>query len=954
MEPHDAKREISNLTAQIRRHEKLYRLQNAPEISDAEFDRMMRRLRELEESFPQFKSPDSPTERVGSDLDGSFEEVEHLTPMQSLDNVFDADQLRDFDARLRRVLGLAAVPANAPADSLAGARKDEAENAADADVSGNGGGAESVADGGGSGGKADSGSGGKAGGGACGKGAENAGENSKKNSEESSGKSAEIAEPRPLAYCVEPKIDGAGISAVYENGRLMRLLTRGNGREGNDISTNAFLIRNLPLELKGDFPALLEARGECYMTVGEFERIRAARLEEEQKKLEQRRAKERAKLRKGGPQGQGELPNFGDSAEKSAAFSAGAGGASTTTSSDTSSTTTAVPAAAPAGDGSGGLGNLGDFEGLGGSGDSNALGDLGSSENSASPGDSISLEKSGDSGNSGKVSGYANPRNLAAGTMKLLPKTFEENPELKNRELLAVFYSIGACEGFRLCRQSDLPATFKRWGLPCVDWFCVADGVDSALEKIAQFDSVRRTLPYNTDGAVLKLDDVSLHSLAGATDKAPRWAIAWKYPPERRKTRLKAVTLQVGRTGVVTPVAELEEVDFPDSKVSRATLHNAGYIAQKDIRVGDVVVVEKAGEIIPAVVEVDKSARPADSRPYEFPENCPECGAKLARFGEKMLYRCPNFTCPPQVRGRLAHFASRGCMDIEGLGDKMTAFLVENFGVASPADLYGLTAEKLLENEKFRDGKGGLSKTGANLLAALEDSKRRPLWRLIFGLGILEIGAQFAKELSRRFGSLDAIMNAPLSEIMAIENFGSKAAKDAQSVRALSIRAFFDDSRNRETIERLRACGLNFAGADSGGSGMPGGAGASGGIFAGKAFAITGRLESMDRMRAQALIESLGGRSQSAVSSKTDYLIASPDSAGSKLEKARELGVEIIDEARFLQMLAEGGVRPGAAAPENLEAPNPARPSPEGGGAKAKTKASQKRAEDSGGQMSLF
>ena len=881
----------------------MYRLQNAPEISDAEFDRMMRRLRELEESFPQFKSPDSPTERVGSDLDGSFKEVEHLTPMQSLDNVFDADQLRDFDARLRRVLGLAPAPANARKDEVA-----EAANAANDGASANGDGEA-----------------------AGGKGAENAEESSEENSgkglEEDSGKSSESAEPQPLVYCVEPKIDGAGISAVYENGRLMRLLTRGNGREGNDISTNAFLIRNLPLELKGDFPALLEARGECYMTVGEFERIRAERLEREQKKLEQRREKDRAKLRKGKSKSQSELPNFEDSAAKPSAFFGGA-------------------AAAP-------------VENSGNSDDSSNPGELGfleNSEASTSSGDSITPAKSGDSGNSGnsgKVSGYANPRNLAAGTMKLLPKTFEENPELKNRELLAVFYSVGACEGFRLRRQSDLPATFKRWGLPCVDWFCAVDGVDSALEKIAQFDTVRRALPYNTDGAVLKLDDVSLHSLAGATDKAPRWAIAWKYPPERRKTRLKAVTLQVGRTGVVTPVAELEETEFPDSKVSRATLHNAGYIAQKDIRVGDLVVVEKAGEIIPAVVEVDKSARPADSRPYEFPQNCPECGAKLARFGEKMLYRCPNFGCPPQVRGRLAHFASRGCMDIEGLGDKMTAFLVDNFSVASPADLYGLTAEKLLENEKFRDDKGGLSKTGANLLAALEDSKRRPLWRLIFGLGILEIGAQFAKELSRRFGSLDAIANAPLSEIMAIENFGSKAAKDAQSVRALSIRAFFDDSRNRDTIERLRACGLNFAAADFGGAGMPGGSGASGGIFAGRAFAITGRLESMDRMRAQALIESLGGRIQSAVSSKTDYLIASPDSAGSKLEKARKLGVEIVDEARFLQMLEEGGVRPDAAsAPENLEALNPPRPSPEGGGPKAE--ASRERAEDSGNQMSLF
>lgn len=726
MNPKDAEREMSRLAAQLRKHEALYRLHNNPEISDVEYDKMMRKLSDLESAFPQLKRADSPTLRIGSDLQSGFAEVEHLSPMQSLDNAFSLEDLKAFESRLTRALsaaGIAGVDGAAP------------------------------------------------------------------------------------AYCIEPKIDGAGISAVYEDGRLTRLLTRGDGVKGNDISPNAFLIRNLPLRLKGNFPELLEVRGECYMTVEEFERIKAL------------------------------------SAENSAKAANGAGGRKSAASTKKSS-------------------------------------------------------------QSEKFLGYANPRNLAAGTMKLLPKTFQENPVLKERKLLCVFYSIGAMEGFVLHRQSELPQTLASWGLPCVDWHTTANGVEAALKRIAEFDSLRSELPYNTDGAVLKLDDISLHSAAGATEKAPRWAIAWKYPAERKRTRLLGISENVGRTGLVTPVAELEPVWISGSTVSRATLHNVGYIAQRDIRVGDMVVVEKAGEIIPAVVDVDFSARSPDSRPYSFPTHCPKCGSKLMRFGEKTLYRCPNFSCPMQVRARLIHFASRGCMDIEGLAEKTIDTLIEACNIDSPADLYELDAHKLVSQANLKDPKTlSLSKSGSNLLKSIEESKTRPLWRLIFALGIPEIGAQFAKELAKKFGSLDALMAAPLEEIESIEGFGSKSQKAGESVRALSIRAFFEEAHNIKTIQRLRAAGLNFKDGDA--------EKRSGGAFEGKVFVLTGKLSGMGRERAQAEIESLGGKSASSVSSKTDYLVAAQDPSENKLSAAKKFGVKIIAEKEFLEMLG-----PDPSAPE--------------------------------------
>lgn len=772
MNPEDAKNEMAQLLADIKRHEKLYRHFNAPEISDIEFDKLMHRLIELEEKFPQFKDPNSPTQRIGNDLSEDFEEVPHLSPMQSLDNVFDLQELRAFDARLHRALGMQVDDENSQSDKIS--EKSDNEIAAPKELDA---------------------------------------------AEKTSQSDAETF--KKLLYCVEPKIDGAGISAVYENGELTRIVTRGNGTKGNDITRNAFLIRNLPLKLKGNFPTLLEVRGECYMTVSEFERIRKEQADTLIAKLSAKR---------GVPQG-------------------------------------------------------------------NFLEDFDESDNA-----SLSPRAEDDDGSQIvlRKTGYANPRNLAAGTMKLLPKSFEENPLLKKRELLSVFYSIGTMQNYRIARQSELPETLKSWGLPCVDWFALADGVDAAYAEIKHFEKLRDDFAYNTDGAVLKLDNCALHEIAGSTGKAPRWAIAWKYAAERKYTRLNSITLQVGRTGAITPVAELEPVQLSGTRVARATLHNAGYIEQKDIREGDLVAVEKAGEIIPAVLEVDLSARPQNSKPFQFPTHCPECGAKLVLYGKKMLHRCPNFTCPPQVRERLIHFASRNCMDIEGLGDKMVEQLIDSFDIKSPADFYALTSQKLLSVERFRDTKSGtLSKTAANLLDALEDSKNRELWRLIFGLGILEIGAQFAKELSRRFGSLDSLANASLEEIKAMEGFGSKMGK-TESVRALSIRAFFDEPHNLETIRRLREYGLNFVdNSAKNPTELP---------FFGKTFVLTGKLETMQRAQAESTIGELGGKCASSVSKNTNYLIASADAAGVKIDRARELGVNIISENEFLQLLKHSGL----------------------------------------------
>ena len=706
--PQDSpKNQIAKLRAQIAEHERLYRIENAPVISDDDFDLLVRQLKELEAKYPQYADESSPSRIVGNDLSGAFVAVEHLSPMKSLDNVFNSSELEEFDSRLHKTLGLGG----------------------------------------------------------------------------------------DFMYCVEPKIDGAGISAVYENGKLVRLLTRGDGTKGDDITRNAFVLRNLPMRLTGtNVPSLLEIRGEAYMTRAEFDRLSAAAISKNS-------------------EAQNSIP---DNSRKSP---------------------------------------------------------------------------------------YANPRNLAAGTLKLLDRNV-----LEQRNLQVIFYSFGAVEGFTLRRQSELAEILRNWGLPSFSWTKLAQGPHGAFERICELEEVRADFPYNTDGAVVKLDDCSLYPRAGMTSHAPRWAVAWKYRAERANTKLKSITLQVGRTGAVTPVAELEPVFISGTTVSRATLHNADNISEKDIRVGDTVVIEKAGEIIPAVLEVVKELRPQLAVPYEFPQNCPECGSRLVRYGA--IYRCPNLSCPSQVRGRIAHFASRSCMDIQGLGISAVDKVVETLGVKDPADLYKLTLGDLLRLENFKE------KSAGNLLSSIEASKNRELWRLIFALGILEIGEQFAKDLARKYGTLDALMEAPLEDLESNQGFGSRSKKkDADSsggsVRALSIRAFFDDPNNRALIERLRAAGLNF------GSKSPSNVSAGSLPLSGKIFVFTGTLQSMGRAKAKEIVESLGGRSASDVSKSTDFLVSDGKIDGSKAAKAREYGTRVLSENEFLKMVEDAREKLSFSADEN-------------------------------------
>lgn len=687
-----AKNRILELRNLLEKYERAYRIDNAPLVSDIEYDALMHELVRLEKVFPQYDSPDSISKRVGSDLGDDFEKVKHLSPMLSLDNVFSIQELREFDSRLKKAL--------------------------------------------------------------------------------------QIDETQELEYNIEPKIDGAGISLVYKNGVLLRALTRGDGETGEDITENIGIIKGIAQVLNTPTPpALLEIRGEVYMTRAEFERLCA-----------EKEAQNAAKKQK----------------------------------------------------------NQSDF--------------FEQAQNTDLP------EKP-------QKRAYANPRNLTAGTMKLLDKT-----QLEKRELESVFYFIAKAEGFELDFQSSLPNTLKSWGLSPLLWSQKVVGVDAAYSAIMQLDEIRAKFPFDTDGAVIKLNDCSLWQKAGFTAKSPRWATAWKYKSQRAITTLKKITLQVGRTGAITPVAELESVFLSGSTVSRATLHNADELARKDIREGDKVLIEKAGEIIPAVIEVvDKDLRGANSQPFKFPEYCPVCNTKLVRDQGQAVWRCPNFFCPDRIKRALEHFASRDCMDIEGLGGAVVEKLVSANLVKFPSDIYSLKKSDLLGLDNIKE------KSAQNLINAIEQSKNRDLPRLLFAIGIFNIGEKTAKDLAAKFGSLDNIKNATKEELLAVDGVGE--------VLVDSITAFFADPHNLEQVEKLRQAGVNFLNRTKPVLDK----------FKGSTFVLTGTLQSMQRSKAKALIESLGGKVSASVSAKTSYVVCGENS-GSKKTEAEKLGVKILSEAEFLKL----------------------------------------------------
>jgi len=425
----------------------------------------------------------------------------------------------------------------------------------------------------------------------------------------------------------------------------------------------------------------------------------------------------------------------------------------------------------------------------------------------------------------------------------------------------------------------------KHWGLPTVERYFPAKGIDAVWKAVQELDNLRHSFVYGTDGAVVKLDDFRLQRDAGSTAKAPRWAIAYKFAAERAETKINAISVQVGRTGVLTPVAELEPVLLAGSTVSRATLHNKDEIARKDIRVGDFVLVEKAGEVIPAVVEVNLKRRTPACKPYEFPGKCPVCGTAVIQLEEEVAMRCPNVNCPAQVRRRLGHFVSKACLDIDGLGTAMIDELVDKGWVTELPDIFKLRREDLLTLGK------SVEKSTDNLLAAIESSKRCELWRLIHGLGIPHVGVAAAKDLATHFRDIEKLADAKMEDFIANK---ATVISGIGETMAAAIIGFFGESRNRKMVTALLAAGLAPL--------APVKVAPTSSVFAGKTFVLTGTLPTLTRDDASAKIEAAGGKVSGSVSKKTSYVLAGEE-AGSKLEKARELGVPVIDEAAFRGML---------------------------------------------------
>ncbi|TVP77571.1 MAG: NAD-dependent DNA ligase LigA [Puniceicoccaceae bacterium] len=556
-----------------------------------------------------------------------------------------------------------------------------------------------------------------------------------------------------LTYLVEPKIDGVAVSLTYEDGRLVRAVSRGNGIEGDDITQNVRTIRDIPDHI-ADAPAILEVRGEIYMRHQTFEQINAAR----------------------------------------------------------------EAAGQPL---------------------------------------------------------FANPRNLAAGTIKLL-----DPAEARQRPLNIVLYGIGACEpGNYFTAQSEIQDKLKDWHFPVLEKVWLANGIEAAWGCIEELDTMRQSFAYPTDGAVVKLNQFALQAEAGYTSKAPRWAIAYKFEAERAETRLKEISLQIGRTGAVTPVAILEPVQLAGTTVSRATLHNEDEIRRKDIRPGDTVLVQKAGEIIPQVLSVNLDQRPADSQPFDFGAHLKALGIEAERDPSQAVWRIVRQDDPVRQQRALQHFASRACMDIENLGTAVVEQLVQRGLAQTPADLYRLSESDLLNLDKFAE------KSAQNLILALEASKQRALWQLIHGLGIPQVGKQSAKDLEASFASLEAIANASEEQLEAVDGIGT--------IMAQSIHAWFANPDNQALVQQLQAHGLNLQSSRTQSSGGP---------LDGKIFVLTGSLPNLTRDEATQMIEAAGGRTSSSVSKKTDYLLAG-EAAGSKHSKAEKLGVPILDEAAFRALL---------------------------------------------------
>ena len=663
------KSEIEQLRQQLNYHNHKYYVENAPEISDFDFDAMMRRLQDLEAEHPEFYDSTSPTVRVGSDITSEFESVRHRYPMLSLSNTYSLEELQEFVTRVEK------------------------------DV-------------------------------------------------------------QDVEFVCELKFDGTAISLTYENGRLVRAVTRGDGEQGDDVTANVRTIRTVPLQLSGsDYPAYFEIRGEIFMPYASFDRLNAER----------------------------------------------------------------------------------------------------------------------------EVAGealFANPRNAAAGTLKQ-----QQSSVVAKRGLDCVLYQMAGDNLPYKSHWENLQMA-RSWGFKVSDAMRICRTFDEVAEYIAYWDTARKELPFPTDGVVIKVNEFAQRRLLGFTAKSPRWAVAYKFKAEQALTRLESVDFQVGRTGAITPVANLAPVQLAGTTVRRATLHNAEQIAALDIRIGDMVYVEKGGEIIPKITEVELSERKPDSQPFEYIEDCPECGTPLVRYEGEAKHYCPNAdSCRPQILGRIIHFIRRKALNIDGLGAETVELLFESGLVANIADLYDLKAVGLATLPRLGE------KSAENIINSIVQSKQVPFHRVLFGLGIRFVGETTAKYLASHFRTIDAVMAASREELMESEEVGDKIAD--------AIIEYFASESNIAIIERLRCAGLQFEMEQKQQHSS---------LLEGKNVVVSGKFLDHTRDELKEMIEAHGGRNQSGVSANTDFIVAGENMGPAKLQKAQKLGVKILSEQEFVEMV--GNISP--------------------------------------------
>ncbi|MBN1990773.1 MAG: NAD-dependent DNA ligase LigA [Bacteroidales bacterium] len=667
MEPDYAQQRIKELADEINRHNYQYYVLSSPTISDFEYDKLLKELEQLEAQFPSLVDPNSPTQRVGSDLTGEFVQVKHRYQMLSLANTYSPEELKDFDGRVRKVI--------------------------------------------------DNG----------------------------------------LEYVCELKYDGVAIGITYRNGVLVQAVTRGDGTVGDDVTANVRTIKSIPLKLHGaNFPAEFEIRGEIVMPRNVFDSIN------KQREID------------------GDTP-------------------------------------------------------------------------------------------------FANPRNAASGTLKLLDPSVVASRKLD----CYLYYVLGDNLPYESHYQNLVKA--REWGFKVPDTIYLAQDIDAVLGFISKWETKRHNLLFDTDGVVVKVSNLKHQKSLGFTAKTPRWAIAYKYKAEQAATELLSIDFQVGRTGAITPVANLSPVHLAGTTVKRASLHNADQIALLDIRIGDTVLVEKGGEIIPKIVGVDTTKRPQVAIPFEFIAACPECGATLVRPDGEAKHYCPNDTgCPPQIKGRIEHFISRKALNIDGLGEETVELLYSKGLVHNVADLYALTKEQLLGLERFAQ------KSAENAVASIRKSLEIPFPRVLFGLGIRYVGETTAKKLAQHFGNIDAIMAASTEELLAVDEVGERIAS--------SIKEFFSIPKNYDIVERLRGFGIQLKVDKSQFETLSV-------TLSGMNIVISGSFTTISREELKELIAKHGGNNQSAVSGNTSMLVAGHKIGPAKLEKARKLGVRIVNEEEFFKLI---------------------------------------------------